>query len=212
MTPKQIRYSKSGPAVVEALKKRHFEAWYVDTAAEAVKKALELIPAEDVVSWGGSTTIDEIGLKDKLRERGNPLIDRDSVDTPAEKAELMRRGLTCDPFIMSSNAVTEDGQLFNIDGNGNRVAAMIVGPKSVVGVAGMNKVVKTIQDAYTRVRTIVAPTNAQRFQGSKTPCAQCGQCGDCLSPDSICAYMVATRICRPAGKIKVILVGEDLGM
>lgn len=124
----------------------------------------------------------------------------------------MRKALLSDTFLMSSNAISEDGQLFNIDGNGNRVAAMCFSPKSVIVIAGMNKVIKSVEDAYTRARTIAAPANNQRFDGCKTTCYINGTCADCKSPDSICAYMVRTRISRPANKIKVILVGEDLGM
>ena len=113
---------------------------------------------------------------------------------------------------MSSNAISEDGQLFNIDGNGNRVAAMIFGPKNVIVVAGMNKIVKNIDDAIQRTRTIASPAVVQRFQDVNTPCYINGSCIDCTSPESICAYMVTTRSSRPAKKIKVILVGENLGL
>ena len=124
----------------------------------------------------------------------------------------MRKALLCDTFLMSSNAISEDAQLVNIDGNGNRVAAMIYGPKNVIIIAGMNKVVKTLDDAYARARNIAAPSVVQRFPNAKTPCNQTGSCHDCLSSDSCCAYIVTTRICRPAKKIKVIQVGENLGL
>ena len=154
-------------------------------------------------------TVEALGIQDALRRRGQPLLDRDAV--PAEeREEIMRRAQSCDVFLMGSNAITEDGMLFNIDGLGNRVAALCYGPKSVIVVAGMNKVVPDLAAAYSRVRHCAAPINAQRF-GLKTPCAVTGQCADCFSPDTICNAMVATRGCRPAGRVKVILVGEDLG-
>ncbi|WP_434799353.1 lactate utilization protein [Terrisporobacter vanillatitrophus] len=210
--PMQKKYDKLGPNVVKSLKERHFDAYYCTTSQEALEKLLELIPKEDVVSWGGSQTLSELNIQETLKDKGYEVIDRDLAKTPEERMDLMRKALLCDTFLMSSNAISEDGQLFNIDGNGNRVAAMCFGPKSVIVIAGMNKVVKSAEDAYTRARTIAAPANTQRFDGCKTPCYINGACSDCKSPDSICAYMVATRISRPANKIKVILVGENLGM
>ncbi len=212
MTPKQIRYDKSGPKVVEALKRRHFDAYYYPTGKEGVQKLLELIPGTDVVSWGGSESLQTLGIQDTLKKEGYQVIDRDTAKSPEERMEMMRKALFCDTFLMSSNAISEDGQLFNIDGNGNRVAAMCYGPKSVIVIAGMNKVVKSLEDAVSRARNMAAPTNMQRFAGIKTPCASNGNCADCVSPDCGCAYLVATRISRPAGKIKVILIGEDIGM
>ena len=204
-------YDKAGPRVVEALRRNHFDAYYFSTREEAIEKIMELIPAEDSVSWGGAATVDELGIKELLRQRGQKLLDRDAV--PAEeRVDMMRRGLTADTFLMSSNAITEQGELYNIDGNGNRVAALCFGPKSVIVVAGMNKVVADMDAAYSRVRHLAAPANAQRFAGLKTPCAVTGQCGNCRSEDCICAYLVATRVSRPAGKIKVVLIGENLGI
>ena len=143
----QKRYDKAGPRVAAALSRRNMEAFYCPTAIEGVQKVLELIAPEDVVSWGGAMTADEMNLKELLRRRGQPVIDRDTAATPAERQELMRKALTCDTFLMSSNAISEDGQLVNIDGNGNRVAALCFGPRRVIVVAGMNKVVGTLDDA-----------------------------------------------------------------
>lgn len=206
---KRLQYEKSGAKVAEALRRRRFDAYYCATAEEAAAKVLELIPEGAEVSWGGSMTVEALGIQDALRRRGQPLLDRDAVPA-AEREEIMRRSQSCDVFLMGSNAITEDGQLFNIDGLGNRVAALCYGPKSVIVVAGMNKVVPDLAAAYSRVRHCAAPINAQRF-GVKTPCSVTGQCADCLSPETICNAMVATRGCRPAGRVKVILVGEDLG-
>lgn len=205
-------YDKSGPKVVEALKKRYFDAYYVSTKEEALAKVLEIIPKEHVVSWGGTMSMAEVGVQKKLAEEGYKVIDRDTAKTPEERVQLMRSSLTCDTFLMSSNAITQDGQLYNIDGAGNRMAALCYGPKSVVIVAGMNKVVKDMDAAISRVRNLAAPANNQRFPNSKTPCSITAECADCLSPDCICAQMVQTRVCKPAGRIKVILVGEDLGL
>ncbi|MBQ7915267.1 MAG: lactate utilization protein [Firmicutes bacterium] len=205
-----LRNQKIGPRVVEALKKRHFEAYYCDTAQEAKVKALSLIPEGDVVAWGGSVTLEQIGVIDELRSGKYNVIDRDTAQSGAERVQLMRQALLADTYMASSNAMTEDGQLVNIDGNGNRVAAMIYGPKNVILVIGMNKVVKTLEDAWQRARNLAAPTNVQRF-GLETPCSVTGSCADCTSPDCICAYISTIRVSRPAGKIKIVLVGENLG-
>jgi len=210
--PMQLRYDKLGPKVVKALQSRFFEAWYFSQPAEAVEKVFSLIPKTDVVSWGGSLTSTGLNLTKMAEEKGYKVIDRDKAASPAERWELMRQALFCDTYLVGTNAMTEDGQLVNIDGNGNRVAAMTFGPKQVIVVAGMNKVMKTLEDAFARAKNIAAPANTQRFPNAKTPCNETGACGDCLSPDCICSYVVRTRICRPAGRIKVILIGKDLGL
>ena len=204
-------YDLAGPKTVEALNKRRFEAYYCSTAAEAVEKVLELTPKTDVVSWGGAMTVDELRIKQRMAQEGYTLLDRDTAQSPEEKQAIMRQALTCGTFLMSSNAISKDGQLVNIDGNGNRVAAMCFGPRQVVVVAGMNKVLGTLDDAVARARNVAAPANAQRF-GIKTPCGLTGQCGDCTSPDCICSKLVITRFCMPERRIKVVLVGEDLGL
>ena len=211
LEPKKKMYDKSGPRVAAALHKRTMEGYYCSTADEAVEKVLELIPEGDVVSWGGVATVDQLGIKDRLRQRNQPLIDRDTAKTPDERMDMLRQALTCDTFLMSSNAISEDGQLVNIDGMGNRVAALCFGPKQVIVVAGMNKVAADLDGAIARARHIAAPANAQRFNG-KTPCSANGQCADCTSPDCICAQMVVTRFCKVPGRIKVVLVGEELGL
>ena len=211
LAPMKTQHDKSGPTLVKAMKKRQFDAYYCSTADEAVEKVLELIPAGDVVSWGGVATVDELGIKERLRHRGQPVIDRDTARTPEERMAMLHQALTCDTFLMSSNAISEDGQLVNIDGMGNRVAALCFGPKQVIVVAGMNKVAADLDGAIARARHIAAPANAQRFNG-KTPCSANGQCADCTSPDCICAQMVVTRFCKVPGRIKVVLVGEELGL
>ena len=207
---RKMQYDKAGPKVAEALNKRYFEAYYCSGRAEALEKILELIPQGHVVSWGGATTVDELGVKDALRQRGQAVIDRDTAKDAQERQEMLKKALTCDTFLMGSNAVSADGQLVNIDGTGNRVAALCFGPSQVIVVAGMNKVAGDLDGAMRRAREVAAPINAQRFQ-LKTPCSVNGLCADCKGPDSICAQIVTTRLCKPAGRIKVILVGEDLG-
>ena len=202
-------YDKKGPKVAENFNKRGFEAYYCPTKDEALQKAISLIPEDHVVSWGGSVSINDIGLRPYVLEH-RQVIDRDTAKTPEERQQLLRQALLCDTFIMGTNAATEDGQLYNIDGTGNRVAALIFGPKQVLVIVGMNKVEPTLEAAISRARSVASPMNMQRFS-KKTPCALTGMCADCLSPDSICNQMVRTRRCAPAGRIKVILVGENLG-
>ena len=209
--PLQIRYNKLGPKVVKALKSRFFEAWYFENESEAVEKLFSLIPKEHTVSWGGSLTATSMGIQKSAVERGYKVIDRDTA-TGEERIELMRKALLCDTYISGANGISEDGQLVNIDGFGNRVAAMCFGPRQVIIVAGLNKVRKNLETAIARARTLAAPANMQRFEGNKTPCSEDGSCADCQSPTSICSYMVITRLCKPAGKIKVILIGKDLGL
>ena len=145
-----------------------------------------------------------------VKER-NKVIDRAAAATPEEKTELMRQALLCDTYLMSSNAISSDGQLVNIDGNGNRCAALIFGPKQVLVIAGMNKVTGSLESAMDRARNVAAPINAKRFAGLQTPCYKAGLCGDCLSADCICSQIVITRTSRNKGRIKIILVGESLG-
>ena len=211
LEPLKKRNDLAGPKVVEALKKRHFEAYYVSDSKDVAAKVMELIPAGSSVSWGGTTTVDQLGIKKLLADKGYKLIDRDTAKSPEEREEIMHQALMSDFFLMSSNAITEEGELFNIDGKGNRVAALCYGPKNILIIAGMNKIVPDMDAAYDKVRNYTSPVNAMRFCDA-TPCAKTGLCGDCLSSQSICAQFVETRICKPDGRIKVILVGEDLGI
>lgn len=208
-TPEQIRNDKLGEQVVKALKSRHFDAYYCATKEEATKQILSLIPAEDVVSWGGSKTMEMLGIISSVKNT-NKVIDRDTAKTPEEKIEIMRKALLCDTYLCSVNGMSEDGVLINVDGNGNRVAATIYGPKSVIMAVGMNKIVKTETDALSRARNIASPINAQRFE-IDTPCQKTGECANCKSTQSICNVIVTTRLCKPAGRIKIVLVGENLG-
>jgi L-lactate utilization protein LutB len=211
-TLSEQRYSKLGPKVVKALKARSFDAYYFDETTEAVEKIISLIPKDHLVSWGGSMTLVDLGIQERLVKDGYSVLDRDKAATSEERVDIMRRALLCDTFLSGTNALSEDGQLVNIDGNGNRVAAMIYGPKHVIVVTGMNKAAKTYEDAVVRARTIAAPLNVQRFPNLKTPCNENGTCANCQSADTICSFFVTTRFCRPAGRIKVILIGKDLGL
>lgn len=196
--------------VIANLEKRHFEAYYCPTSAEALQKALELIPEGSSVGWGGSVTIRDMGLTKAVHEKNYTVIDRDLAKSPEEAAELQRKCLTTDYFITSTNAMSEDGILVNIDGNGNRLAAICFGPKNVIVICGMNKIAQNLDAAISRARFTAAPINAGRFD-IKTPCNTTGKCHNCTSIDSICSEILITRTSRPANRVKVILVGEELG-
>lgn len=209
-TPLNKRNHLLATQIVKALQSRNFDAYYVENSADAVQKALSLIPQDHVVSWGGSATLEQTGLLDAVKKR-NKVIDRDLAPNREEKTALMRQALLADTFLTSANAISEDGQIVNIDGTGNRIAATIFGPTNVIFIIGMNKVCKTLDDAMSRARNYAAPVNAQRFDDLNTPCHQTGSCSDCKSDHCICAYSLTTRFSKPAHKIKVILVNEVLG-
>lgn len=203
-------YEKRGALMVKNLKSRHFDAYYCVNKEEALAKALEWIPEGVAVGWGGAQSAEEIGLLEAIRKGPYQAIDRDTAKSPAERVALMKKALLSDVFITGANALSLDGQMVNIDGNGNRVAAIVYGPDSVIVIAGMNKVVSTLEDAVQRVRTIAAPMNKQRFN-LETPCEFTGTCADCKSEGCICNQLLITRNSKPACRIKVILVGEELG-
>lgn len=205
------RYGLLAPTIIRALESRKFGAYYCPTAEEALQKALSLIPAGASVSWGGSVTLREIGLLDCVREGGYRVVDRDAAKSQEERMELMRRAFLCDVYLTSVNALSEDGVLVDVDGMGNRAAATLFGPKSVIAVVGMNKICRTEEDAVTRARTEAAPVNAARLGLAKTPCSRTGACGDCKTDECICSDIVKIRMSLVNRRIQVILVGEPLG-
>ena len=203
-------YEKRAQVLIKNLQSRHFEAYYCPDKASALTKALELIPEGSSVGWGGALSAQQIGLIEAVKAGNYAAIDRDAATTPEERTHALKRCLTADVFLCGANALSLDGQMVSIDGTGNRVAAIVYGPESVLVVAGMNKVCDTLEEAMTRARTVAAPMNKQRFP-FKTPCEVTGACADCKSEDCICNQILITRNCRPAGRIKFILVGEELG-
>lgn len=204
------RNSLLGEKLVKELASRNIEAFYTESKDAALAKALELIPEGSSVGWGGSMSIDEIGLRQAIIDGNYAEIDRDTAASPEERTKLLHDILSCDYFITSCNALSEDGIIVNIDGVGNRVAAIAYGPAHVVIIAGINKVVHSVEDALSRARNEAAPINAQRFD-INTPCKKTGACFDCKSPDTICCQFLVTRFSRETGRIKLILVGEELG-
>ena len=211
MTPQEERNTLLAEKMIKNLNRRNMEAFYCPTGKDAVKKVSELIENGNSVTWGGSMTIRDLGIPDALRSRGTlEIFDRDTVESPEAVKEIYLRAFTADVYLTSANAISEDGVIVNIDGNGNRVAAITWGPKKVIFIIGMNKVAQTVEDALARARSIASPINSQRFD-IKTPCKIDGACHNCNAPESICSYVHFLRNSRNKGRHVVVLVGEDLG-
>ena len=199
---------------LKALKKNGFDAVYYATAEEAVAGVLGMVPEGASVGLGGSVTLREMGLVDALEARGIEPADHWKAGgrgaSREEVLEIRRRHLNSDVFITGTNAVTETGELVNIDGTGQRVAAMIFGPGKVVVVAGVNKIAGDLEEGLWRASNVAAPMNARRLH-RKTPCAVTGECSDCVVPERICG--ITTILHRKPGStdVTVVLVGEKLG-
>ncbi len=196
--------------VIAALRRRHMDGEYAETKEEALSLALAHLPEGASVGWGGSMSIEEIGLKEAVLCGPYRAINRDAARNAEEKKALERACFSADYYLMSTNAITEDGILVNLDGRGPRVAALCYGPDHVLVIAGMNKLCADIEAAVSRVRHTAAPVNALRFPGD-TPCRRDGICRDCLMDGCICSDLVIMRNSMIPGRIRVILVGEDLG-
>lgn len=198
---------------MKALAKNRMPAVYAPTKEAAVKAVQALLKDGDVISCGGSVTLAESGVRSLMQSGAYEFIDREKI--PPEEAYL--RTFSADVFLTSANAITEDGELYNVDGNGNRVAALIYGPKKVIVVAGINKIVRDLDEAVLRVKTMAAPANGVRLE-TRTPCSRMGRCtacdgrmtSGCASDRRMCCQYVVTGYQR-ADRIRVVLVGEELG-
>ena len=193
--------------VIKGLESRNMTGYYAADKEAALQKALCLIPEGSTVTMGGGMSVHEIGLVKALNEGNYNFIDRDAM---TDKRAAMLAAYDADFYLMSANAMTEDGILVNIDGNANRVSALAQGPRKVIVIAGMNKVCDDVEGAMKRARNVAAPINAQRF-GLNTPCARTGSCMNCKSPDTICCQFLITRYSKHPGRIHVILVDDFLG-
>ena len=192
MTPKEARNERLAKTIIKNLERRHMQGFYCKTAQEAVKKVSELIEDGSSVTWGGTMTVRDLGIPDYLKNRGTlEVLDRDMVETPEEKQAMYLRAFSTDVYLSSANAISEDGVIVNIDGNGNRVAAITWGPKKVIFVIGLNKVAQTVESALARARSTASPVNAARFD-IDTPCQADGICHNCKSPDSICTMSISS--------------------
>ncbi len=210
MTPKKIYYENLADTIIDKFNKRGIEGYYCEDSEAALAMAKRFLTPGCSISWGGSQTLEEIGLLDELSASDYILYDRSTATTPEEKRLIYSKTVMADYYFMSSNAITLDGQLVNIDGAGNRVACLITGPRNVIVIAGMNKIVTDTDTAVDRIRNMATPPNVVRL-GKKTPCAETGKCSNCLVEDCICNQIVITRRSGIIGRIKVILVGEELG-
>lgn len=202
---------------ITALRHNHFEAFFANHAAEAsVIFFRDIFPGLQVetVSWGDSETMKATGVLDELQK--NPELSFIDSFAPGmsrkQKIYWRRQALLADLFLTGSNALTQKGQLVNLDMIGNRVGGITFGPKQVVLFIGINKITANLEEAMQRIRTIAAPRNAMRHEGFRTPCHKTGVCMDCNSPDRICNVWTITEKSYPAGRIKVILIGEELGL
>ena len=208
--PKEIRNERLAAKLIKNLARRNMSAIYCKTASEAIEKILSMIPEGSSISWGGSMTIRDMGLTEALHHKGTyRLYDRDLAQTREEAMDIYRKAFGADYYLSSANAISEDGVIVNIDGNGNRVAAITFGPKHVLFVIGLNKVAQTTEAALARARSTASPINASRF-GIQTPCQIDGVCHNCNSDDCICNYVHFLRH-SPHSRHTIVLVGEDLG-
>ena len=210
MIPKKEYYKNLAQTVIPRFAKRNMEAVYCETAEDAKKTVLAMIPEGSTVTSGGSATLDETGILEVLKSDAYRYIPRSYSSDPREVQAQFVRQAQSEYYLMSTNAFTADGELVNIDGNANRLSMLLHGPLHVIIVAGMNKFAKTRKDALNRVHNIASPPNCVRLN-KNTPCASTGLCGDCQSPDCICCQEVITRRSMTPGRIRIVLVGEELG-
>jgi len=225
---KSVYYSQKAGKVIESLQKRKMNGIYCEDRISALKAVMEMIPPGAVVARGDSITLDQIGFPDEINGRNqNALIDPFKADEngrwpeESERQKMMRETFYADIFITGSNAITLDGRIVNVDGHGNRVSAMIFGPAKVILVAGANKIVKNLDEALERIHAYAAPVNASRHVAkhqsgglSNLPCVKTGFCADCRSEWRICNYTVIIDGAMPshAGRINIVLIGEELGI
>lgn len=196
--------------VIKNLKKRGFSPAYFESVDEAVNGIFDLIPTNSTIGFGGSTTVKEIGLAEKLKDRGNVVFYRGFCDTIEEKENALVKMHTADWFICSTNALCVSGDLVNIDGRANRVAEMLYGPKNILIICGTNKIVDSIEDGIERTRNVAAPKNCVKLN-KKTPCSVTGICSHCNSPDTICKATVIQHHPTTGKNVYIIIVNQNLG-
>ncbi|MDL2260471.1 lactate utilization protein [Deltaproteobacteria bacterium OttesenSCG-928-K17] len=216
MTDKEIlAWQKQCAAerLIKKMEKRGIHAVYAEDGPAAKKAVLEMVPAEGAVGLLGSQTMNQIGVYAHFRESGRELVDHATQTkgmSPEEADAYRRRIFQAEAMLASANALDAEGRIYNIDGVGNRVAAMIFGPKKVVLAVSLNKVAPTPEEAWRRARQTASPMNNKRI-GLPNPCVKSGHCHDCQLESSICNYFSIIDRSRPAGRISVVLIGEDFG-
>ena len=198
MTNQQLAFETTAKTVIKNLAVRNMEGYFFENSADAVKAILEMMPEGSSVTWGA------------LQSGNYNLIDRSKATTPEELRKMYGEMVMSDYFFMSSNAITLNGELINIDGNSNRVGLLVHGPRHVIVLVGMNKLTDDVESAIKRIRTYACPANAKRLNKS-TPCGTIGRCGECYSSECMCNQIVITRRSGHAGRIKVFFIAENLG-
>lgn len=199
------------PDLMQWIRRRQMVPYYCENADQANVLIKQLVPEGSTVGWGDSLTLDETGVKNYFRSGLFTVFDRDAAGNETElKESILRKALTCDWYLVGANAITKKGEILNIDGRGNRTAAISFGPKNVIITVGMNKICDDIPSAIDRIHKIACVQNVKRH-GLKTPCAYTGECNDCTVPECACAQILITRFTRTPDRIRVILIGEALG-
>lgn len=198
-------------SVIEGLKKRNMEGYYCASKDEAAKLVLDMLEPGSSVTWGGSESLKELALMDKIKSGNYHVIEYPPQEKEKTGNPIYGQAVCADYFLMGTNAITVKGELVNMDGASNRVGCLVHGPKHVIVLAGLNKLVRTVEEGYDRIQTQVCPIIADG-SNRKTPCAAKGLCYDCHSPECMCCNIVITRHSRYDGRIRVILVGENLGL
>lgn len=197
--------------LIKHLNSRNMEGYHFKNKDELISFLNSELESGEKICSGGSATLKELGIINYLNERNDlNFLDRSKAKNREETINIMKEAFTADSFFMSTNAITKDGILVNIDGNGNRVSALIFGPKKVYIICGTNKICEDFESAYSRAKNVAAPINTIRFEKS-TPCTKTGKCEYCLSNDCICNQIVTTRFSRDQGRIKILIVDGDFG-
>lgn len=210
MNEPNINPTINSDILIKQFKKRNINAYFVQNKEDALELIFSLLKKGSTVTWGGSSTLKEIGLIEKLKTTPNiKVIDRSAASTPEEKEQIMHEAFFSDYYFSSCNAISSDGLIVNIDGIGNRVAAISYGPKNVILIVGVNKVTATLKDAVSRARNVAAPKNAHRFDVN-TPCKITNTCENCHN-ESICSFISIIRGNTVPNRIKIIIINEELG-
>ena len=210
MTPTEIRNEKLAAKIIKNLERRYIKGYYCATSKEAVELVVKLVGDGNSVTWGGTMTVRDMGIPAALHANKTLTVyDRDLAATHEEAQDIYRKAFSCNYYLSSVNAMSEDGQIVNVDGTGNRVAAITFGPDHVIFVVGINKITQDVESAVKRARSTAAPINTARFD-IESPCKIDGVCHNCNSADCICNYIHILRN-SPKGRHQVVIVGENLG-
>ena len=204
-------YERTANTVIKKLAAHGMDGYFCPASTDAIELVTSWMHEGDSVTWGGSETFRETGMRDVLVSAGiYRILDRSTATTPEEQREMWRDRASADWLFMSANALTLTGELVNIDGNSDRLSLLLHGPAHAVVLVGMNKLVADVEAGIKRIHTITCPLNASRLH-TKTPCELTGTCAECHAPGCMCCNVVVTRHSRHAGRIRVVLIGEELG-